>query len=159
MPGEIGHPVVRALIQHYNLVEPLDISIMADLPARSGLGSSSSFTVGMINLISHIKRRPVTKLDLARAAVFVERELLSENVGVQDQYHAAFGGLNKFDFEGGSRKDQPSANDGIVPDRADSVAIPPVHRRDALRIGYAGGADREYTKRDASIRSCRICWP
>lgn len=98
--SEIIHPVVRALIRHYEMTDPMDISIMADLPARSGLGSSSSFTVGMINLISHIKRQPITKLDLARAGVFVERELLNENVGVQDQYHASFGGLNRFDFQG-----------------------------------------------------------
>jgi D-glycero-alpha-D-manno-heptose-7-phosphate kinase len=98
--SELVHPVVRALIQHYEMTEPLDISIMADLPARSGLGSSSSFTVGLINLISHFKRQPITKLDLARMGVYVERELLAENVGVQDQYHAAFGGLNRFDFQG-----------------------------------------------------------
>lgn len=97
---EIAHPVVRALIKHYGITDPLDISVMADLPARSGLGSSSSFTVGMVNLINAMKRQPVTKLDLARTAVFVERELLGENVGVQDQYHAAFGGLNRFDFKG-----------------------------------------------------------
>ncbi|TDT96946.1 D-glycero-alpha-D-manno-heptose-7-phosphate kinase [Azorhizobium sp. AG788] len=97
---EIQHPVVRNVINHFKVGEALDLSIMADLPARSGLGSSSSFTVGLLNLIATIQRRQITKLDLARQAVFVERELLKENVGVQDQYHAAFGGLNRFDFEG-----------------------------------------------------------
>jgi D-glycero-alpha-D-manno-heptose-7-phosphate kinase len=97
---EIQHPVVRSLIRHYELKEALDINIIADLPARSGLGSSSSFTVGFINLIHSFQQRRTTKLDLARAAIFVERELLAENVGVQDQYHAAFGGLNRFDFDG-----------------------------------------------------------
>jgi D-glycero-alpha-D-manno-heptose-7-phosphate kinase len=98
--GSILHPVVRHVLTHY-LVEPgLDIGIMADLPARSGLGSSSSFTVGLLNLIFSLQGKVTTKLDLARSAVFVERELLRENVGVQDQYHAAFGGLNRFDFEG-----------------------------------------------------------
>ncbi len=97
---DIQHPVVRSVIQHCGLTDPLDLSIMADLPARSGLGSSSSFTVGFLNLVHALQKRPLTKIDLARQAVYVERELLAENVGVQDQYHAAFGGLNRFDFEG-----------------------------------------------------------
>jgi D-glycero-alpha-D-manno-heptose-7-phosphate kinase len=96
----ILHPVVRHALTHYRVEPGLDIGIMADLPARSGLGSSSSFTVGLLNLIFSLQGKVTTKLDLARSAVFVERELLRENVGVQDQYHAAFGGLNRFDFEG-----------------------------------------------------------
>jgi D-glycero-alpha-D-manno-heptose-7-phosphate kinase len=95
---ELQHPVVRSVLQHFEQCDPLDLSIMADLPARSGLGSSSSFTVGLINLVHALQRRPITKLDLARTAIFVERELLGEKVGVQDQYHAAFGGLNRFEF-------------------------------------------------------------
>lgn len=98
--SDIQHPLVRTALEHFEVSEPLDISVMADLPARSGLGSSSSFAVGFINLLAGMRRRQITKLDLARQAVFVERELLRENVGVQDQYHAAFGGLNRFDFEG-----------------------------------------------------------
>lgn len=98
--SQILHPVVRNVLLHYGVTEALDLSIMADLPAKSGLGSSSSFTVGFLNLISTLQQRKITKLDLARQAVFVERDLLAENVGVQDQYHAAFGGLNRFDFEG-----------------------------------------------------------
>lgn len=97
---QIQHPVVREVIRHHALVDSLDMSIMADLPARSGLGSSSSFTVGFLNLVAALQRRQMTKLDLARQAVFVERDLLRENVGVQDQFHAAFGGLNRFDFRG-----------------------------------------------------------
>ena len=95
---QLQHPVVRSVLQHFALDDPLDLSVMADLPARSGLGSSSSFTVGLINLAHTLQKKSITKLDLARLAVFVERELLAENVGVQDQYHAAFGGLNRFEF-------------------------------------------------------------
>jgi D-glycero-alpha-D-manno-heptose-7-phosphate kinase len=95
----IQHPVVRSVIQHHRVEGAFDISIMADLPARSGLGSSSSFTVGFLNLVATLQKRCQTKLDLARDSIHVERELLKENVGVQDQYHAAFGGLNRFDFE------------------------------------------------------------
>jgi len=105
--AEIQHPVVRNVILHFDVEEALDLSIMADLPARSGIGSSSSFTVGFLNLICALQRRQMTKLDLARTAVFVERELLHENVGVQDQYHAAFGGLNRFDFDGNRTRITP----------------------------------------------------
>jgi D-glycero-alpha-D-manno-heptose-7-phosphate kinase len=105
--SELQHPVVRNVLQHFGMNEPLDLSIMADLPARSGLGSSSSFTVGLINLVHCLQKRPITKLDLARSAVHVERELLSENVGVQDQYHAAFGGLNRFEFSAGRTRIEP----------------------------------------------------
>jgi D-glycero-alpha-D-manno-heptose-7-phosphate kinase len=105
--ADVQHPVVREVIRHYGVKEPLDISIMADLPARSGLGSSSSFTVGFLNLVFALQGRRATKLDLAREASKVERELLGENVGVQDQHHAAFGGLNRFDWEGGRTRISP----------------------------------------------------
>lgn len=103
----IEHPVVRAVLDHHRVDQPLDISILADLPARSGLGTSSSFTVGFLNLIGTLRQQVMTKLDLARGAVFVERELLHENVGVQDQYHAAFGGLNRFDFQNNRTRISP----------------------------------------------------
>lgn len=99
--AEIQHPVVRAVLAHYRVEEALDISIQADLPAASGLGSSSAFTVGLVNLVSALKKQSMTRLDLAREAIHVEQVLLSENVGVQDQLHAAFGGLNRFDFVDG----------------------------------------------------------
>jgi D-glycero-alpha-D-manno-heptose-7-phosphate kinase len=104
---EIQHPAVLAILRHYEVTDALDISIMSDLPARSGLGSSSTFVVGFLNLIAALRGRSPTKLDLARQAVFVERELLDENVGVQDQHHAAFGGLNRFDFEPGRTRLSP----------------------------------------------------
>ncbi len=99
--NELEHPVVRSVLQHYEVSSALDISVMADLPASSGLGSSSSFTVGLINLICALKSNSPTRLDLAKAAFHVERELLQERVGVQDPLHAAFGGLNRFDFVDG----------------------------------------------------------
>lgn len=99
--GEIEHPVIRAALQYHHWSEPLDISIQADLPAASGLGSSSAFTVGFLNLIAAFKKQSMTRLDLAKAAIFLEQDLLQENVGVQDQLHAAFGGLNRFDFVDG----------------------------------------------------------
>jgi D-glycero-alpha-D-manno-heptose-7-phosphate kinase len=95
---DIDHPVVRSVLKHYKVEDALDINVIADLPASSGLGSSSAFTVGFINLIAALRRQSMTRLDLGRAAIHVERELLQERVGVQDQLHAAFGGMNRFDF-------------------------------------------------------------
>lgn len=99
--AEIEHPVVRAVLGHYSIDDALDISIQSDLPASSGMGSSSSFTVGLVNLAAALKKRSMTRLDLSREAIHVEQVLLQENVGVQDQLHASFGGMNRFDFVDG----------------------------------------------------------
>jgi D-glycero-alpha-D-manno-heptose-7-phosphate kinase len=104
---EIEHPVVRAALQHYRIEDPLDISIQSDLPASSGLGSSSAFTVGLVNLLTTFRNEPMARLDLGRAAIHVEQVLLKENVGVQDQLHAAFGGMNRFDFVDGRIRISP----------------------------------------------------
>ena len=115
--SDIEHPVVRAVLAHYEVREALDISIQADLPASSGLGSSSAFTVGLVNLVSALQQRSVTRLDLAQAAIHVEQVLLAENVGVQDQLHAAFGGLNRFDFVDGRTRITPIQMTGPCLDR------------------------------------------
>jgi D-glycero-alpha-D-manno-heptose-7-phosphate kinase len=96
----LEHPVVRALLPHYGFERPTDFSIQADLPASAGLGSSSAFTVGFINLVSELQNLPRTKLELAEEAIKIEHEILRENVGIQDQLHAAFGGFNRFNFHG-----------------------------------------------------------
>jgi D-glycero-alpha-D-manno-heptose-7-phosphate kinase len=70
-----------------------------DLPARSGLGSSSAFTVGMLNALCGLKRKMISKDELARQAIHVERELLHESVGSQDQIAVAYGGFNKIIFQ------------------------------------------------------------
>lgn len=98
----IQHPVVRTVLQHYAFDEPTDFSVQADLPAAAGLGSSSAFTVSVINLILHLMGKSQTKMELAREAMHTEQVLLRENVGVQDQLHASFGGINRFDFHGDS---------------------------------------------------------
>lgn len=110
--AEIEHNAVRAAFEHYHVDCPLDISVMADMPANSGLGSSSTFTVGLLNLIAHLKNENLTKLDLALRAIHLEHDLLNENVGVQDQLHAAFGGINRFDFDAGRYRITPMAMRG-----------------------------------------------
>jgi D-glycero-alpha-D-manno-heptose-7-phosphate kinase len=103
----IEHPVVRTLLQHYGWDESTDFSIMADMPASAGLGSSSAFTVGFVNLMSNLLAIPRNRMELAREAIFTEQVLLKENVGVQDQLHATFGGINRFDFSGDNYRITP----------------------------------------------------
>src|SRR5207248_1546804 len=75
----------------------------ADLPARSGLGSSSSFTVGLLNTLHALRGRTMSKAELCNEAIRIEQEVIGESVGCQDQVWAAYGGLNRIEFprEGG----------------------------------------------------------
>jgi len=109
--------VVRAVLQREGYREPLDCSVQADLPASAGLGSSSAFTVGFLNLVAALQNAPRTRLELARLAIDTEQNLLNERVGVQDQLHAAFGGMNRFSFEGDRLSIQPIQIDGADLDR------------------------------------------
>lgn len=97
-PYEIQHPVIREVLLDEKYNTPFNLAVISDIPGGSGLGSSSSFTVGFVNLIRHLKNIASTKYDLAEAAIRVEKELLAETVGVQDQYHAAFGGFSLYQF-------------------------------------------------------------
>lgn len=114
---DIRHPVVRAVLLREDYREPMDCSIQADLPANAGLGSSSAFTVGFLNLIAALKGVSRTKLELAHLAIDTERNLLRERVGVQDQLHAAYGGLNRFNFDGDKFSMLPIALSGGELDR------------------------------------------
>ncbi|MEO5354234.1 MAG: kinase [Magnetococcus sp. XQGC-1] len=95
---EIKHPSVRECLRFMQVKRGVEIVHSADLPARSGLGSSSSFTVGLLHAIYSLMYKMPTKRELAVNAIHVEQELIRENVGSQDQTEAAFGGLNRIDF-------------------------------------------------------------
>lgn len=95
---DIKHPAVRAVLGHYDCRDGLEIHHDGDLPARSGLGSSSSFTVGLINAIMALRGKYISKENLATEAIDVEQNVIRENVGSQDQVSAAFGGLNRIEF-------------------------------------------------------------
>ncbi len=95
---DIVHPSVRECLRFRNIDGNLDIHIFADLPARTGLGSSSAFTVGFLNALYALEGRVVSKDRLASDAHKVEQEMICENVGSQDQVHAAYGGLNQISF-------------------------------------------------------------
>ncbi|MGJ0392539.1 MAG: GHMP kinase [Methylocystis sp.] len=95
---EIQHPVFREVFRHWNVGPGWNFGVLSSLPSRSGLGSSSTFVVGLLKLVAHMRGENWTRYDLAQAAIHVERDLLHENVGIQDQLHASFGGLNRYDF-------------------------------------------------------------
>lgn len=95
---EINHPAVRGVFNWANITEGLEIHHDGDLPARSGLGSSSSFTVGLIHALQGLNGQMITKEQLASDAIHIEQVVLKENVGSQDQISAAFGGLNRISF-------------------------------------------------------------
>jgi D-glycero-alpha-D-manno-heptose-7-phosphate kinase len=94
----IEHPSVRACLQYTGMEEGIEVHHVADLPARTGLGTSSAFTVGMLNALYALKNQMRDKQSLASEAIHVEQDLLGEAVGAQDQVSAAFGGLNRINF-------------------------------------------------------------
>jgi D-glycero-alpha-D-manno-heptose-7-phosphate kinase len=93
-PSEIKHPAVRAVLEWMKPDKGLEIHHDGDLPARSGLGSSSAFTVGLLSAMHALRGRHIAKDALAGEAIHVEQCLLKEPVGLQDQISAAFGGFN-----------------------------------------------------------------
>jgi D-glycero-alpha-D-manno-heptose-7-phosphate kinase len=96
--NEIVHPSVRETLRFMEIREGLEIHHDGDLPARSGLGSSSAFTVGLLHALYALKGKLVSRKRLALEAIHIEQNLIKENVGSQDQVAAAFGGLNKIEF-------------------------------------------------------------
>ena len=95
---EIEHPAVKAVLKWANVEDGLEIHHDGDLPARSGLGSSSAFTVGMTHALYGLRGQMVSKSTLAKDSIHIEQNLIGENVGSQDQVSAAFGGFNRIDF-------------------------------------------------------------
>lgn len=95
---QIIHPSVRECLEYLKFSKGIEMQHNADLPANAGLGSSSSFTVGLLNSLYSLKGRKVSKKKLAQDAVYVEQKLIKENVGAQDQTIAAFGGFNRIEF-------------------------------------------------------------
>ncbi|MFC1809667.1 kinase [Candidatus Omnitrophota bacterium] len=95
---EIDHPSVRECLRFLNIDRGVEIHHDGDLPARAGLGSSSSFTVGLLHTLHALKGSMPTKRQLALDAIHVEQEMIQENVGSQDQVLASFGGFNLIEF-------------------------------------------------------------
>jgi len=97
---QIDHPAVRETLKFLKFNKNLSIQYDNDLPAKSGLGSSSTFTVGLLNALYGLRGEMVTRRQLALNAIHVEQNLIKENVGSQDQAAAAFGGFNRIEFGG-----------------------------------------------------------
>jgi D-glycero-alpha-D-manno-heptose-7-phosphate kinase len=98
--NDIDHPSVRETLRFLNIHEGIEIHHDGDLPARTGLGSSSSFTVGLLNALYALKGEMTTKEQLAEQAIHIEQDMIRENVGCQDQALAAYGGFNHIEFGG-----------------------------------------------------------
>ena len=95
---EIAHPAVRGVLRYLNMDRGVEIHHDGDLPARSGMGSSSSFTVGLLHALYALKGHMPSKHQLAMESIHIEQELLKETVGSQDQVLAAYGGFNHITF-------------------------------------------------------------
>lgn len=105
-PDELKHPLVREAMKYID-IDRIQIAYDADLPARSGIGSSSSFAVGLLNELHLLKGEKLSKMELAKEAIYLERVLCNEAGGVQDQLAVAFGGLNKITFDADGYKILP----------------------------------------------------
>lgn len=97
---EIEHPLIRECMRLHDIHE-IRLTYEGDLPARTGLGTSSTFAVGMLNAFCALKGKMMSHRQLAQEAIHVERDILNEHGGWQDQVAAAYGGLNRIDFKDG----------------------------------------------------------
>ena len=97
---EIEHPLIRECMRLHDIHE-IRLTYEGDLPARTGLGTSSTFAVGMLNAFCALKGKMMSHRQLAQEAIHVERDILKEHGGWQDQVAAAYGGLNRIDFKDG----------------------------------------------------------
>lgn len=96
--SEIKHPAVKAILEFMEIKDGLEIHHDGDLPARTGLGSSSTFTVGLLHSLYALKGIMPSKTRLATEAIHIEQNIIKENVGSQDQVSAAHGGFNVISF-------------------------------------------------------------
>jgi D-glycero-alpha-D-manno-heptose-7-phosphate kinase len=115
--GEIENNIARECLKFLNVEPPIFISTVADMPASTGMGGSSSFAVGLLNALHAYRGERVAAGQLAEEACYIEMEVLREPIGKQDQYAAAFGGLNMLRFGRGGRvtvEPQPVVNGSVA---------------------------------------------
>src|SRR3954462_13748384 len=96
---EITHPTVRETLRYLGINRGVELHHDGDLPARSGMGSSSAFTVGLLHALHALRGEMPTKMQLARESLHIEQDVLQETVGSQDQVLAAFGGVKHVQFQ------------------------------------------------------------
>ena len=97
--SEIKHKPVREIIKYFKIKYGLEIHYDGDLPAKSGVGSSSAFVVGLVNAINELKNLDISKINLAKKSIYLETKILKEVVGSQDQVACAYGGFNNIIFK------------------------------------------------------------
>lgn len=133
---EIEHPIVRVALKLLNVTFPIEITTFSDVPAGTGLGSSSTFTVGLLHALYALKGQLITKFELARQAAEIEIEILKRNIGKQDHFAASYGSFNVFKF----------LND-------ESVSVEPVFYKSEIVNELENNLLMFYTKikRDASL--------
>ncbi|HIJ83582.1 MAG: Kinase, galactokinase/mevalonate kinase [Magnetococcales bacterium] len=127
---EIKHPIVREALRRVAIHTGIEIASFADVPAGTGLGSSSSFTVGLLHALYAFKGMTVTKERLAEEACAIEIDILREPIGKQDQYAAAFGGINYIRFN-------PDESVNVAPVSLDYAGCDLLEKK--LRLYYTGG--------------------
>jgi len=125
--SEILHPAVRHGIRYAGFDDstPLEIHHQGDLPARAGMGSSSSFVVGLLNCLMRLQGKALSDEELARQAMDLEHNVMAEPVGSQDQIAAAYGGFNRIVFEPGGafRVEQVTASAGRLADLEEQLML------------------------------------
>jgi len=132
---DIEHPIVREALKMMEIDFPIEITTFADIPANTGLGSSSAFAVGLLHALFALKGQMVRKGELAAMAAKIEIDILGRKIGKQDHYAASYGNLNIFTFH----KDQRVSVDPVFYDREKKDSI-----QDRLMLFYTA------IKRDAS---------
>ena len=127
---EIQHPIVRAAMRRVSVGRGVEIASFADVPAGTGLGSSSAFTVGLLHALYAFRGMTVSREELAAQACELEIDTLGEPIGKQDQYAAAFGGLNYIRFN-------PDESVNVAPISLDQAGRADLEAR--LRLYFIGG--------------------
>ncbi len=117
--GQVRHTLAREALRYFQVRSGIEIISMADVPAGTGLGSSSCYLVGLLNGLHTLCRRPVARAELAEEACRIELQILEKPIGKQDQYMAAFGGLTVLQIDRQGRVEVEEA--GLPPDAAEEL--------------------------------------
>ncbi|MDP2287946.1 MAG: galactokinase [Actinomycetota bacterium] len=153
-PSELQHPVVRAVLQDQEWTGPgLHIATLADVPANTGLGSSSSFTVALLHALALFQGRTVTAETLARDAVRIEREVLNEAGGWQDQFHAAYGGTALYEFEQSGVVRRPLSTTALTDGLDRSMVLVPTGQPRSSHAHATSTTTAIRTRQGASVAS------
>ena len=96
--NEIKHHAIKGILKNFNYKSGLEIHYDSDLPAKSGMGSSSAFVVGLLNALNTLSKKTISKKNLSKNSIFYEQKILNETVGMQDQIACSYGGFNEIKF-------------------------------------------------------------